>query len=121
MEFSNPFDLASAIKFGLLYAVILLVARAAQMYMGDTGVLFSSIVTGLADVDAITLSVAELTRSGGLDDRIAAQAIVLAAMSNTIVKGAMVMIGGANSLRKTILPGLILILATGIVTAILFI
>ena len=52
---------------------------------------------------------------------IAAQAIVLAAMSNTIVKGAMVMIGGANSLRKTILPGLLLILTTGIVTAILFI
>jgi uncharacterized membrane protein (DUF4010 family) len=121
IEFSNPFDLASAIKFGLLYAVTLLVARAAQMYMGDTGVLFSSIVTGLADVDAITLSVAELTRSGGLDDRIAAQAIVLAAMSNTIVKGAMVMIGGANSLRKTILPGLLLILTTGIVTAIIFI
>jgi uncharacterized membrane protein (DUF4010 family) len=121
IEFSNPFDLSSAIKFGILYAVILLVARAAQMYFGDTGVLISAILSGFADVDAITLSLSELNRAGGLEIRIAAQAIILAAMSNTAAKGAIVMIGGAPAIRRVVLPGLILILVTGVVTALLVI
>ncbi len=114
ITFSNPLDLISAIKFGLLYAVILVVARTAQLYFGDTGVLVSSLLSGLADVDAITLSLAALSKAGGLDLDVAALAIVLAAMSNTVVKGSIVLIGGAPALRKTILPGLMLMLAVGI-------
>jgi uncharacterized membrane protein (DUF4010 family) len=117
LEFSNPFDLMSAIKFGLLYAVILVVARAAQLYFGDTGVYISSILSGLADVDAITLSLAQLNKAGTLASSVAAQSIVLAAMSNTIVKGSMVLLGGAPTLRKAILPGFLLVLATGTITA----
>ncbi|MBT7781464.1 MAG: MgtC/SapB family protein, partial [Anaerolineae bacterium] len=50
VEFSNPFDLGSAIKFGLLYALVLLISRAAQMYLGDTGLYLSSILSGATDV-----------------------------------------------------------------------
>ncbi len=114
VEFNNPFDLASAIKFGILYGVILLFSRSAQMYFGDTGVYISSLVSGLADVDAVTLTVAELSNSGGLGLDIAARAIVIAVMSNTIVKGSIVLISGSVTLRKTVIPGLLLILITGI-------
>jgi uncharacterized membrane protein (DUF4010 family) len=114
VEFSNPFDLGAAVKFGLLYGVVLLVARAAQINLGDTGVFLSSIVSGLADVDAITLSLAELSLSGGLELHTAARGIVLAAMSNTVVKGGIVMVGGGLALRKALLPGFLLMLATGI-------
>ena len=55
LKFSNPFDLWSAIKFGILYALILVLARTAQMYFGNTGVYVSSLISGLADVDAIKL------------------------------------------------------------------
>ena len=119
VEFSNPFDLASAIKFGILYGIVLLVSRAAEYYLGDTGLFLSSIVSGVADVDAITLSVAELTRTGGLYLGIASRAIVIAAMSNTVVKGGIAIVGGSMALRKAILPGIILILATGIGVAFL--
>jgi uncharacterized membrane protein (DUF4010 family) len=114
VEFSNPFDLGAAVKFGLLYGVVLLVARAAQINLGDTGVFLSSIVSGLADVDAITLSLAELSLSGGLELHTAARGMVLAAMSNTVVKGGIVMVGGGLALRKALLPGFLLMLATGI-------
>ncbi|MDH5506242.1 MAG: DUF4010 domain-containing protein [Anaerolineae bacterium] len=114
VEFSNPFDLASAIKFGLLYALILVVARAAQVYMGNTGVFLSSIISGLADVDAITLTMAELSLSGGLELTTAARAIVLAAMSNTVVKGGIVLMGGAPALRRALLPGFLTMLTVGI-------
>jgi uncharacterized membrane protein (DUF4010 family) len=113
LEFSNPFDLRVAIKFGLLYGVVLLVSRATQFYFGDKGLFLSSIVAGFADVDAITLSIAELTNTGGVALDTASRAIVVATMSNTLVKGGIALIGGSRELRKAILPGILLILSVG--------
>jgi uncharacterized membrane protein (DUF4010 family) len=112
---SNPFELGPAIKFGLIYGVILLVSKAAQMYLGDTGVYLSSVIAGLTDVDAITLSMSELSSGGGgLELSTAARAVVLAAMSNTAVKGGIVLTSGAVALRRALLPGFLLMLAAGI-------
>jgi len=121
VAFSNPFELGPALKFGVLYAVILLVSRAAQIYLGDPGVYVSSVVGGLADADAITLSMAELSSGGGgLDPATAAQAIVLAAMSNTVAKGAVVLISGSAALRRVLLPGFLLMVSVGLGTVFLF-
>jgi uncharacterized membrane protein (DUF4010 family) len=62
VKLSNPFDLAMAIKFGVAFTVIFLIARAAQIYFGDAGIYVSSILSGLVGVDAIVLSLAELSR-----------------------------------------------------------
>jgi len=117
---SNPFELGSAIKFGLLYAVVLLVSRTAQIYFGDTGIYVSSILSGLVDVDAITLSMAQLSKHGEVALDTAEFAIVLAAMSNTVVKGGIVLVTGTMALRKAILPGFLLILIVGIGVALVF-
>ena len=115
VDFSNPFELGPAIKFGLIYGLILLISKAAQMYLGNTGLYLSSIVAGLTDVDAITLSVAELSRAGGgLSLSRGARAIVLAAMSNTAVKGGIVLSSGSPALRRALWPGFVLMLVTGI-------
>ena len=116
-EFRNPFQLGPALTFGLLYGVILLVAHAAQLYLGETGVYLSSIASGLADVDAITLSMADLSRSGSVEPGVAVRAIVLAAASNTLVKGGIVLSAGSAALRRTILPGLLLMLAAALIPA----
>lgn len=113
--FKNPFELGPAITFGLLYAVILVAANAAQNYFGDAGVYISSFASGLADVDAITLSMAELSREGGVAIPTAARAIVLAAAANTILKGGIVLAMGARGLRPYIIPGMMLIVATALV------
>jgi len=71
-------------------------------------------------VDAITLSVAELSRTaGGLDLGTAARAIVLAAMSNTAVKGGIVLTSGSPALRKALWPGFVLMLVAGVGVAFL--
>ena len=114
IQVSNPFELGPAIKFGLLYALILLASRAAQLYLGNAGLYLSSILSGLADVDAITLSVAELTRTGSVDLSTGARAIVLATMSNTVIKGGIVLTAGAGPLRRALLPGLALMLIAGL-------
>jgi uncharacterized membrane protein (DUF4010 family) len=120
VQVSNPFELGPAIKFGLLYAVILLVSNAARLSpLEDTGLYLSSILSGLADVDAITLSVAELSKVGGLELSTGARAIVLAAMSNTVVKGGIVLSSGSGALRKALLPGFVLMLVAGVGVAFL--
>jgi uncharacterized membrane protein (DUF4010 family) len=112
---ANPFELGPAIKFGLLYAGILLISRATQMYFGNTGILFSSVFSGLADVDAITLSIAQLSSgTGTLPVTTASQGVILATMSNTVVKGGLVLFVGSKPLRRALLPGFLLILATGL-------
>lgn len=114
VRITNPFELRPAITFGLLFGLILLIARAAQMYLGDTGVLISAFVSGLADVDAITLSMAELSGNGDITLTTAARAIIIAIMANTLVKGGIVMSSGSKSIRRALLPGFVLILVTGI-------
>ncbi len=119
-NFKNPFELGPALSFGLLYAVILLLANAARLYLGDTGVYLSSFASGLADVDAITLSMAELSRAGGvIDQPTAARAIVLAVVSNTLVKGGIVLVAGSASLVRALLPGMLATLVTAVGVAFL--
>jgi uncharacterized membrane protein (DUF4010 family) len=119
-DFKNPFDLIPAITFGLLYAVILLLAHWAQIYFGNAGVYVSGVVSGLVDVDAITVSMSKLSSQGaGLEPATASRAIVFAAASNTLTKGCIVIFTASASLRKIILPSMILILATAIGVAML--
>lgn len=120
VEVANPFELKKAIQFGALYGAILLAARAAEIYLGTTGIYLSSIIGGLTDVDAITLSMAQLSlNEADIGYGTASQAIVLAALSNTVTKGAIVLSGGSPQLRKSLLPGLIVILAAGAIVALI--
>jgi len=114
-----PFELRPALTFALAYAVILVVSRGAQMLLGDPGVYVSAAVSGIADVDAITLSLARMAREGTVGIGTAANGIVLAAMVNTAVKGGIVLALGAATLRRAILPAIALVLVAGLALAFL--
>jgi len=111
----NPLALGSAIKFGLLYALILLVARIAQQALGDSGVMVSAALAGMADVDAITLTMAQLSQAGQIEAGTAGSAVTLATLTNTIVKTGIVVIAGGPGLRKAVLPGFLIIVLAGAV------
>ena len=108
----NPFELRHALWFGLLYAAVLFVAKAAEAELGARGVYGSALLAGLADVDAITLSLAELHRSGK-DAGAAGPGITLAVFTNTLVKAALSAIVGGATLGKRVAFELVLVLAVG--------
>lgn len=111
-EFSNPFSLLPAIQFGLLYGAVLVVSKLATEQLGDIGVYASAIASGIADVDAITLSMAELSIGDGpIEDSTAARAIGLAAVSNTVVKGGIVAVIGSSALRNLVIPAMAVMVA----------
>lgn len=103
-EVENPFTLSTAFKFGALYAVILVVARTAEMYFGSTGIYVSALISGTVDLSAITATMANLNANGTLDARTATNAIVLAAATNTVVKAGIVVMMGTNGLKWRLLP-----------------
>jgi len=82
---SNPLALGSALRFGLLLAVIMVLGRLAADYLGDAGVLGLAAVSGVADLNAITLSVAQMYPSQ-LALPVVLLAILLAVTCNTLFK-----------------------------------
>lgn len=113
--FANPFELKPAIKFGLIFTLVLLISKLAQIVGGEQGIYISSIITGLADVDAIALSVAELSlETETVSATTAARAIIFAAVSNTFAKGGIVLLGGSPGVRRAILPGLLAMMAASL-------
>jgi uncharacterized membrane protein (DUF4010 family) len=111
LELKNPFELGSAIKVTLAFGVVLLATKAATEYLGPRGLYLASALAGTTDVDAITLSSAELA-SGGLDPFTATIAIAIAIAVNTVVKTALAaFVGGAALGRRMALVGGLIIVA----------
>ncbi len=113
----NPFELGDAIKFGVLFAVVIFVASAAQVYFGDTGLYLAGALAGLTDVDAIALSMADLAQQDPASSGAAARTIVIAVISNTMVKCGMAIWLGAPSLRRTMIPITGALALSGVVAA----
>ena len=115
LALSNPFELGTAIKFGLIYALVLLAIKTAEMYIGEKGIYLTSIIAGLADVDAITLSISDLTRVGGSIPLESGKfAIIFATISNTLTKGALVFSIGSKTLRKYVWPIMAIMVIIGL-------
>ena len=110
---ANPFELSEAIKFGLLFGVVTVVAKAAQAYLGAAGLYLAGAVAGLTDVDAISLSMANLAKTNPEILNIAQRTIVIAVLSNTLVKCGMAAFMGAPALRRTIVVATVLLVIAG--------
>jgi uncharacterized membrane protein (DUF4010 family) len=113
VEIKNPFSLTAASQFGLLFAIVLLLVKLAETYAPATGVYVVSAVAGLSDVDAITLSMSDFARQGG-ELAIAASAITIAAVSNTLVKCGFIAVLGSKPMRLRVIPATVAILAVGL-------
>jgi uncharacterized membrane protein (DUF4010 family) len=86
LELKNPLQLGMALQFGLLLAVILVLSEAMKHWFGNQGVYILSVISGLMDVDAITLSLSRSAHAS-LEGEVAITGIVLACATNTLFKG----------------------------------
>ena len=111
MVLSNPLALRSAFFFAALLATALLLSRAAAELLGPTGLYGVAFVAGAADVDAISLSVIQMSASG-LNAGTASVAVAIAAIANTLLKGAIAIVAGkAVYGRQCMLVALLMALA----------
>ncbi len=110
-DFSNPFHLGPAIKFGLVFTCVMFVANAARVYLGSGALLACSFLGGAAEMDAVAFSVIDMHLKAGLDVRNLVLAFLFASLANTLTKGGLVIFLGAKSMRKSIVPAVVLICA----------
>jgi uncharacterized membrane protein (DUF4010 family) len=102
IELKNPLQFFTALQFGLLLGVILLLATAMEKWYGDQGIYLLALFSGLMDVDAITLSLARMAEEG-TDPSVATLGIVIAVITNTIVKaGLFIFWAGYNKSKQLI-------------------
>jgi uncharacterized membrane protein (DUF4010 family) len=103
LAMGNPTELRPALGFGLMYGVVLLAAAWLSDWMGPRGLYAVALVSGLTDVDAITLSSLRLHNLDKLSVAVVVNVIVLAMLANLVFKSILTLtIGGWQMARHAI-------------------
>lgn len=109
----NPFELAPAIWFAILFSVVVVVARGAAEWFGDAGLYLAAALTGLTDVDAMALSAASLVGKGP-EIEVLAKAATIAVMANALAKAGIAFSVGSRAYAVRVAAGLLLSVAAGL-------
>ncbi|WP_421862377.1 MgtC/SapB family protein [Marinobacter adhaerens] len=112
----NPLDLTSALVFGALLTAILLMGEFLGNWLGDAGIYFLAATSGIADVDAITLSLTRMSNNS-LAMGTAVIGIVIAAAINNLVKSALAGFVGNRQIGLLVGGPMVLSLAAGLLVA----
>ncbi len=109
LPIQNPLNLKDALKFAVFYSFILILVAFAQAHLGNAGVYLTSAVSGLTDVDAITISLSGLS-GREMPPAVAATAILIAALANTLTKYGICIVAGNGAFVRAITPAYLLLI-----------
>lgn len=114
LEVEDPAEIATAIKFGVFLAAVVALSHFMKIWFGEGGLYALATASGLADVDALTVSMARMAETG-LAIPTAVTAIVFAAFANTVVKAVIVAIAGPREMALHVGGGFALALGLGVI------
>jgi uncharacterized membrane protein (DUF4010 family) len=103
------FSLNTALAFGVILALVLVISTALQTRYGNTGVLLAAAVAGLVDTHAAAISVATLVASGKITPQDAVLPILVGLTSNTLTKIVVAATSGGLAFALRVVPGLVLV------------
>ncbi len=110
---ASPFDLGTALGFGLFLALMAVLVPTAREWLGHSGIYALSALSGLADVDAILISLARQQGAGALPAATTAVSLGLAALTNSVVKASIAWSTGGSAMGRQVTLGLCLSLLAG--------
>lgn len=99
----TPSELRGAVIFGLLYAIVLVAVAAARQYLDDSGLYLAALLSGLTDMDAITLSTSRLVSAGHIEHDTGWRMILVGGLANLVFKGGMAAVLGAAAFLRPLL------------------
>lgn len=111
-KLKSPFSLIPALKFGVLFGLILFLSRFMTDIYGDKGFYVTSVFSGIIDMDAIVVSAANLTKNG-VAVTTAAMAIIIAIVTNVIAKGGMFALLGNKKVAIRLIFSFLVMVACG--------
>lgn len=113
LELQSPFQLISAMKFGLFFAAMLVISKFALIYFGNKGIYVTAFLSGTVDVDAISVSMANLSSAGTISLATGAVGVTIAAITNTLSKALIVLLFGSREVGLRVLSAMFFMVAVG--------
>ncbi len=110
----NPSELKSALLFGLFYSVILFAVAFAREKFGSSGLYFVAAISGLTDVDAITLSTSQLVNLNRITPDRGWRLITVATISNLLFKALTIAVLGHRRLLLKTGIGFVAVILSGV-------
>ncbi|AFD01131.1 putative membrane protein [Methanocella conradii HZ254] len=121
VRIQSPFSIRNALVFGTIFLIMVILSAAAVFELGRAGFLISSFLSGMVSSASATASAIALLQSGTLDINTAAMGIILASMSSIIVKFPLAYVSNNKKFIARVALGGGIMMAAGILTAILII
>lgn len=115
-KLNNPFELKTALTFAALFALVLLITRAAQIYLGEQGIYVASILSGITQLDAIALTLAQQTKED-LTTVMAIKGLALALAANSMFKAGVTFSLGASRFGRAVSVTLLLAAVASLLVA----
>ena len=113
----NPLRLGAAIQMVLAFQLALIVFHFVSQRFGQPGILITAGIAGLTDVDTLTFMVGKQAK---LDTGIAAQALIIGIIANTVLKMALTLVIGKGTFRVVASVGLLVLIAALILSLVVF-
>jgi uncharacterized membrane protein (DUF4010 family) len=117
--FRNPFSIRPALEFGVVFTIVLLLTRVAKAYAGYGGQMVVSAISGLVDVDAISLTLAGFVQAGTSAARDAVIGLTLAAGVNAVFKSAVAQSSHQPAFYLRLVAGFAVMFAVGAVAIVI--
>ncbi|MFO8030816.1 MAG: MgtC/SapB family protein [Cyclonatronaceae bacterium] len=114
-EQRNPSELRSALTFGVMYTVILFLIAAAREYLNPEVLYVVAAISGLADMDAITLSVSQKVQAQTVSATLGWKLILTALISNTVFKYLLIRFLGGKDVAWKVVPAFSVVIAAALV------
>lgn len=114
----NPAELSTALVFAALYSVVVFASAAVSHHYGENMLYPVAVLSGLTDVDAITLSVGNLFQASRISPDTAWRVIFIASVANLLFKAGVVAVLGGSALRRRLLPIMAMLAVIGVLGAI---
>lgn len=114
LPLGKPLELTNALLFGILYVGILLAIHYANDILGEEGILITSGIAGLSDVDAISISISKMSVNT-IPALTAWNALLIAALANTMAKFTIALWAGSGALRRNVCLGYGVIFVAGLI------
>ena len=113
IKLDNPMEMKPAIFFAIMLAVIALASRFSADLFGEGALVFVGLISGLADVDAMTLTAGRQAAEGAINPLTAGGAVMAAVASNIAIKGAMAASIGGRKVGMAVGGAFIGVIAAG--------
>jgi uncharacterized membrane protein (DUF4010 family) len=113
LQLKNPVEIGKALQFGIVFALISLLAHGLLERYGEAGLYYLAAISGIADVDATTLSLSSMAKTG-VDPAVTTKAIVITTIVNSLSKGCIAWFLAGSVMGRRVLLGLVVICLSGV-------